>query len=424
MIFLLFALIYQCGQIIALPGIFCWICWRFLKHKKSVGIWTHRLGFVPSAKKNNPIWFHAASVGETLAPEYFINELAAQGQTIYMTGGTLSGFGMSKNFRVAGRALLPFDFLPCILLAYYRIRPKALVIIEGDWWPNLIIVARLLRIPIYGLNARVSKKSSWGALIFRMLCKNIIQSVDKLFVQTTTDADLFVQNGINQNKIAVLGNIKTYNVFEKRLSLSIPKFTYPFPVLMAGSIHPSEDKIFLRAFELLKKDFPALKMIIVPRHLHWLAMLTEEAKKYGSVFVLKDKVGNHLLEEQFKSCDIIIGGALGIMFDLYAHATLFYLGGTFVPVGGHNLLEPASWGIPSIVGPYHSNCKDTLTKLTQCNAGFIAHDATRLYEISAAILQDPEQARKMEEATLTWLMQEAGACKQSLSDFAKLLRAE
>jgi 3-deoxy-D-manno-octulosonic-acid transferase len=420
MLFILFFICYQVLQIIALPIVCFYLTWRGYKGKKIFGNFTHRMGFIPTSN-NGSIWIHGVSVGETLAAEYFCNDLTASGKSVYLTSGTPGAVHVSKHFHVAQRSFLPFDFLPCMLLAFWRIKPTALIIIEGDWWPNLVMLAKIFRIPVYGLNARVTNHTGLRSVLFKIIGYGVVRNVSRLFVQTATDAQAFANNGVAQKKIQVLGNIKAYNVVAKLTALNLHKHLTATPVFMAGSIHPGEIEVFLTCFGELKKQFPRLKCIIVPRHLHWLEDLTKRANQYGNVFVLRNKP-DATFAQTLVDHDIIIGGALGIMFELYAYASLFLLGGTFVTVGGHNLLEPAVWGIASIVGPHHANCLDTLQHLQQYDAGFVAHDDTELLKISHKLLSSPDQLATAGAAAARWLEQDAKICGQALHEFAAKLQ--
>ncbi len=412
---------YQVLQVVALPFVIFFIAWRKWKGKKTFGTPAHRFGWVPRNTGKASIWIQAVSVGETLASEYFIEKLAADGQSVYLTSGTAGAVQVSKNFRTTHRAYLPFDFLPCIILAFWRIKPKALIIIEGDWWPNLVMVARILNIPVYGINARVTQHSGLRSLMFKIICWGVIRNCTQLFVQTEADAQTFADNGISTKKIYTLGNIKAFNVAAKLKTLNLQKKVQPFPVLMAGSIHPGEADIFLGCFGALKRQFPTLRLIVVPRHLHWLDELTKEAWDHGNVFVLRNKP-DASFAKTLADHDIIIGGTLGIMFELYAYASLFYLGGTFVPVGGHNLLEPAVWGIASIVGPNHVNCVDTLQYLQQHGAGFVAKNGATLLEQSAKLFSDQTYLATAGAAAARWLEEDAQRCEIALRQFRTTLK--
>lgn len=415
MYFFLFFITYQVIQVFGLPFIAFYLLWRKYKGKKVFGNVKHRLGLIPVSHQPT-IWVHGVSVGETLAAEYFIKNLTKLEHKVYLTSGTPGAVHVSKNFEVINRSYLPFDFLPCMLLAFTRIKPKSLVIIEGDWWPNLILIAKIFKVPVYSLNARVSPHTGLRKILFKIICHGIVKNVSQLFVQTEHDAQEFAKNGISKNKITVLGNIKAYNVKAKLAALNLQKHTPQYPVFMAGSIHPGEIEIFLQCFASLKKAIPQLKVIIVPRHLHWIDSLNEQASQHEKVFILKTKPDASFIQT-LQQYDIIIGGALGIMFELYAYASLFLLGGTFVTVGGHNLLEPAVWGIASIVGPHHANCLDTLKNLQQHNSGFIAHNGTDLFKISHNLLSDPKMLDKAGKAAAEWLEQDAKTCEMLLNKF-------
>lgn len=423
MMFILFFIAYQCIQIILIPGIIVFILWRLFKRKQTFGCVKDRLGWVTRNTGAQSVWIQAVSMGETLAAESIIKDLAANKHQIYLTGSTAGAAHVSKNFHATHRAYLPFDFLPSILLAFWRIKPKALIIIEGDWWPNLVMVAKIFSIPVYGLNARVTPHTGWRKMFFNFMCRMVIRHVTQIFVQTEADAQAFVANSIPQDKLQVLGNIKAYNVTVKVADRQLVKQPQPFPVIMAGSIHPGEATIFLDTYGALKKEFSNLKLIIVPRHLHWISELTTMAANQGNIFILRNRPDT-AFATTLAEHDIIIGGAMGIMFDLYAYASLFYLGGTFVTVGGHNLLEPAVWGVSSIVGPYHINCADTLDNLKKCGAGFIARSQKELYQQSKALLSDTANLAALGTAAENWLAQDAQVCKAGLQSFYRQANLE
>jgi 3-deoxy-D-manno-octulosonic-acid transferase len=422
MMFILFFIGYQILQLLALPGLVVFFIGRIYKGKQIFGNLAQRFGVVPRNIDRPSIWVHAVSVGETLATEYFIHDLAVSGQNIYLTSGTVGAIQVSKNFSVNYRSYLPLDFLPCILIAFWRIKPKALIIIEGDWWPNLIMVAKLFRIPVYGLNARVTKHTGWRKLIFKITCYGVLRNIKQLFAQSATHAQAFIDNGISIDAVQTLGNMKAYNVWAKHKALNFVTKTPLHQVIMAGSIHPGEAAIFFNCYASLKKQFRNLKLIIVPRHLHWLEQCTTMAKEIGKTYVLSVKP-NIAFTTTVGDYDIIIGGALGIMFELYPYASLFQLGGTFVPIGGHNLLEPAAWGIASIVGPNHHACRQTLQELEKISAGSVALDGKALLEQSAKYLVDPASLAAAGIRAALWLQVDAIACREALQKFATTLHS-
>lgn len=422
MIFILFFISYQVLQLLALPGFLALLVLRTYKGKQTFGNVAHRFGFVPRNIGAPSIWFHAVSVGETLATEYFIHDLATTSEKIYLTSGTAGAVQVSKQFSVTYRAYLPFDFLPCILLAFWRIKPKALVIIEGDWWPNLIMVAKLFRVPVYGLNARVTARTGWRKQLFKIMCLGLLRNIKQIFTQSDQYTQIFVDNGVPINTVETLGNIKAYNVWAKRKALNIIAKAPLHKVIMAGSIHPGEAAVFFDCYTMLKKQFPNLKLIVIPRHLHWLEQCTAMAKEIGSTYVLGVKPDT-TFAATLDNHDIIIGGALGIMFELYAYASLFHLGGTFVPIGGHNLLEPAVWGIASIVGQHHHACADTLQDLKRVQAGSVALDGKALLEQSAKYLADPASLTAAGLRAALWLAADAHRCSEALQRFATKLRS-
>jgi 3-deoxy-D-manno-octulosonic-acid transferase len=286
------------------------------------------------------------------------------------------------NIKADYISFLPYDFLPSMLLTYARIKPKALIIVEAELWPNLLSIAKFKKVPAYLLNARISPRSMSRVQTFKTIFRTLINCFTAILTQTERDAELFSQLGIPDEKINVLGNLKSFNVVEKKANYlnhlgNKPQHPSNMKILLAGSIHPSEDLIYLELFKILKNHHPSLKLILAPRHFSWQDELIHNVKKSEHSFfvwteqhplqTIDHSSFSQAIEHVLALHDIILVCKLGELFTLYPYADIFFLGGTFVPVGGHNLLEPAVWSIPSIVGPHYQNCADFVERLKKLN---------------------------------------------------------
>jgi 3-deoxy-D-manno-octulosonic-acid transferase len=399
-----------------------------LKKKPTIGNLKERLGFIPKTKhQKNVIWIHAVSVGEVLSIQHIIEQIKTKApQSIcYVTCGTISGKNAAqKNLKSNYISFLPYDFLFPMLLTFKRIKPSTIIIIEAETWPNLLMLAKFFKIPIYNLNARMSNHSQNKYYRFSFFLKPLMSIFKTIFVQSKQDQKNFKNFGIPKEKISLLGNIKTFNVLYKKNKLTqITKKSYQ--ALLLGSLHPGELDIYVKTYKTLKQEFPNLKLIIAPRHFHWKQKLVQKIKdtKYSYLVWEQETVTNleTFLKNTFKNHDILLVCKLGELFKLYQHTNIFFLGGTFVPIGGHNLLEPAVFAKPSIIGPYYHNCVDIADTLENNKALIKTKNQQELLEHTKKLLQNKKNMRIMGKNAHEWLLQEANFVQKNLEVLFKKL---
>ncbi|MBM3892840.1 hypothetical protein FJ365_00375 [Candidatus Dependentiae bacterium] len=371
-----------------------------------------RMGFVKKSPPNRPVlWFHAVSAGEVLSLQEMIATIKREQpeQWCYLTVGTPVGLAMAqKNIPADTISYLPYDFLPSMCLAYARIRPQAVIVIESELWPHLFFIAKWLNKPLFLLNARVSKRSEKRMHVLAPLVRLLLNCCHAILTQSEADTRRFITLGAPPLKVHTLGNIKAFNVFQKRKQLPNHLVPQSGCILLVGSIHPTEDKVFLELFCQLKTIFPSLKLILVPRHFHWQNTLIAHARATTYKVAEWTSLNAHqTIDALLSIADIVIVCRFGELFKLYQYATLFFLGGTFVQVGGHNLLEPAAWGIPALVGPYHANCISTFTALEEKGAAKAVTSVDNLLITTTNLLKNPGQIDAMSTANIKWIKKEA-----------------
>ena len=426
-------LLYQILQIILLPFLILFLIIRLIKNKPTIGNIKERIGFVPKIKKTYPleqkkiIWIHAVSVGEILSIQNLINKIKENKNAVcYVTSGTISGKKIAeKNLNYDYISFLPYDFLFSMLIAFKRIKPTSILIIEAELWPNFLILAKLFKIPVYSLNARISKRSENHYKFFKTLLIPILNIFKKIFTQNKFECKNFEKLGILNNKLEILGNIKTSNVLEKKKTLqnNFSQLSYQtnYKILLVGSLHPGELKFYLDLFKKLKSNFTNLKLILAPRHLNWKKELINIIQNTKYKYYSWENEDFKLDEIFFKNNDILLVCKLGELFNLYNLATIFYLGGTFVPIGGHNLLEPAVWAKPTIIGPYHSNCKDISDKLEKKQALIKVKNSKDLLSMTYKLLTNNELTKSMGINSQQWLLKEAIFVEKNLKKLIKNL---
>ncbi len=432
----IFFVVYQIIQTLAAPLIIIAIGIMQLK-RPLMGNIAQRLGIVPrSTPGRRTIWLHAVSVGEVLSLQELIITLKNANPTTdcYVTVGTVTGMRMAQTqlSQVDHVSYLPYDFLFPMVLAYSRIKPAALIIVESDLWPNLVMLGKLSKTPLVLLNARISERSRKRPAFIQKLFARLYDCFDIILAQSEQDKKIFEFLGVAAS-VQVLGNLKTYNVVgkkERMESRSCPE-KRPYVTLLIGSLHPGEADIYLTMFMRLRTTHHDLKLILAPRHFGWQEELITKTKNTGlRVFVWTEgdvppltqpESRDQKLHELLEHYDIILVCTLGELFSLYQYADLFFLGGTFVPVGGHNLLEPAVWGIPPIVGPYYHNCTDIVQRLTDVK-GIAQVDTPKALEvITRTLLDDQELRHTMGTKCQTWLYHEAHQVQKAIAHLVKEL---
>lgn len=399
---------YNILQILALVPLPLYFLYRKLKGKIVVGNLLHRVGFVPKNETDLPaIWFHACSVGETMAISEIVNELKLSTKNpIYFTTSTLSGYNIAKkNINADYFALLPFDFLIPVLVALYRIKSKTLILLEAEFWPNLIYCSYLNDIKIMSLNSRIPEKSASRYLKFKWFLSPLLNLFAHFYTQSNKDTTLFAQLGVENNKLETIGDIKIYSAFKKKNKTAKIKKT-KHKIILAGSIHEGELDFYLESFAKLKNSHD-LKLILAPRHFAWKDKLIDKIKTLNTnYFVWDENNATPDLSTIFENNDILLVCKLGELFNLYQIANIYCLGGTFVPVGGHNLLEPAMWGVSSIVGPYNDKCLTTLDPLAKHGGAIVVKNKTELQTKLDELLTHNEFAHKMGAKALEWAERE------------------
>jgi 3-deoxy-D-manno-octulosonic-acid transferase len=365
------------------------------------GNFYERVGIIPKTPTKNVIWFHAVSVGEVLSIQYLIEKIkrSSPGTTCYLTVGTLTGKKIAKEKNIGDIvSFLPYDFLLPMISAFRRIKPNKIIIVEAETWPNFLMLAYWKKIPTYLINARISTRPTQFGTIKKLFLREFYKFFTTIFTQSEQDKKSFESIGVATEKLTVLGNIKTYNVLAKK-SAEPQNVKQQTPMLLVGSIHPGELDIYLNLYKKLKVDHPELKMTLAPRHFHWKETLIKKVTETG-----------------YKK-DITLICELGKLFALYQHASIYFLGGTFVPIGGHNLLEPAAWGTPTIVGPYFFNSKVIAGSLLAQNALKIVENEKALYTTASAFLNNPDKARTVGNNARVWLEQESRSVEKKLTSF-------
>lgn len=349
--FLLYSILYGLAIFLLFPK-------EFFKRPKGLRIqWLkEKLGLIkpPNFTKKAPIlWIHAVSVGEVTSLTPLIKELS-QNYNIVITTITNTGKSVAeKRFSELPVKVyyLPFD-LPCPLKRFYeRLEPKALLITETEFWPNLIKVISQ-KVPLALINGRISEKSFKNYFRFRFFFRSLLEKMAFLAVQEDIYAERLKALGLNPEKIKVVGNLKFELNPEKRDFQELESM--PRPILLAGSTHPPEEALILKAF---LESTSEGTLILVPRHPKRFPEVEEIIKNYlpmEDFYSKYSSIKGKALEIK-ASRGVILFDEMGVLASLYRICDLAIIGGSFIPHGGQNPLEAIFWKKAVIIGPHTEN---------------------------------------------------------------------
>lgn len=392
--------------------------------KPSVGKrWKEHFGFTPYIPScHNPIWIHAASVGETLAVTPFIKRLKSRHPEIRIVLTTTTSTGAEQAERLGDlvtHRYTPVDFSFAIKKFIKIIKPSQLIIVETELWPNTLNVVSLANIPITLLNARLSEKSYRGYKKVLPLFIPMAKQLSKVLCQYEDDAARFAKLGVAQAKLVVTGSIKfdisiTDTVLTQGNQLR-ELLGKDRPIWIAASTHDSEDQQLLSVHRQLLSTIPEALLVLVPRHPERFVNVTKLSKEFGFRTVTRSS-GSAISHD----VQVYVGDTMGEMLTLMQASDVCFMGGSLVgkKVGGHNLLEPAALGMPLLIGPSYYNFTDITHALVEANACKIVHDQVDILTQLNIWLTDKQQREISGQQALSVVNKNTGAIERSLDQIA------
>ncbi|MDC1401059.1 3-deoxy-D-manno-octulosonic acid transferase [Gammaproteobacteria bacterium] len=325
--------------------------------------------------KKKIIWFHAVSLGEVIGSQNVI-KLLLKTHDVVLTTTTPTGF---RKAQAIYKDTLAINYAPWDLNIFINRfldfhQPAALLIFETEIWPAMISQAKKLHIPIFLVNGRLSAQSFNAYSKVSWLVSGILKMIDFVFVQTSQHQERFMQLGVAKEKIAIAGSVKFDAPGLNPKNLDLPKF------FLGASTHEGEEKILLQAFKKIGVKY-SHKLFICPRH----PERAKEVQTLANQMNFKTQLYSRLSQEDYEVCVI---DSIGLLPDFYKGADLALVGGSLVPRGGHNLIEPAVLGTPIIVGKHTFNFEEITANFINKDACLLVHDENELYEAMQSLLED------------------------------------
>lgn len=368
--------------------------------------WRNRLGFhrVTRVNKTAPVvWLHASSMGEvnvlaTVAAQ--IKNLAPQCD-IYVTVMTATGLERAEKSidDAIGAGYLSLDYRAPIERFLCLVKPSVAVFIETEIWPNHICLLGERKIPVILANGRLSEKAHKRYLKVKSGMRQVFSHYAEMDLQTESDAARFVEIGADPSKIEVLGSLKfdapARNLSEaEKIALreNLP-FSAGAKIFIAGSTRNGENEVILDVFQSLQREFPELKLLLVPRHLDKIPQIVMTVENRGMKYLLHSKMAPS------GDVDLVVVDKMGILNDLYHISDIAFVGGTLSDIGGHNILEPVWAGIPVLYGPSIFNVGDSSRYILENGFGEMIKDGEELRVRLRAFLAGERSYRRRSELT-------------------------
>ena len=415
---MLFLFLYQTFFLLLLPFLLINIIYKGLKNKTYLAQFSNRLGFgfnlSRKSNSNNLIVIHAVSLGEVIGISNLVTKIDSS-YDVMITVNTATGFEKANELFGSNHNVMyaPWDFFLFIKKFLKDVRPVCILLFETEIWPYLIHESRGFGVEVFLLNGRLSVKSKKNYEKVKPLITNALNNFSKVFVQSSVHAERFRDLGILKDKIMVVGSMK-YDIESNKIQ-NLGN-TLPDEVILAASTHKEEDEIVIEAFKDLKKEklFQG-HFVLAPRH-------PERAKELQNI-CLKFGMNSRLYtdKQSFVDVDITIINVIGIMNDLFQRSRVTFMGGSLVKRGGHNLIEPAYFGSPILIGPHTFNFEDIVDEFISSDAALLVRSKVELVNAYRDVIQDKNLASSLSSNSKNIIKKRRGSTEIQLSYIMEII---
>ena len=391
-----------------------------------------RMGFPPPLVLKNPIWVHAASVGEVLCTLPLLKRIKRElpDCEIVITTMTRTGNDMAKTRILEANAVLffPLDH-PFILRKVFRqIRPRLLLLAETELWPNLLLSCRRKRIPVVLFNGRISDRSFPRYRFLKFFFERYLKCISLLLMQTEKDRQRIREIGAPSERIKVAGNVKFDQPSPSFSSKDLDELTHTLrlrgdeTVFIAGSTHSGEEEILLSLLKDLLPSHPDLVMILAPRHLDRLGEVIKILERESIPWTRRSSPPASLPSPDSTGRPrVILLDTMGELMKLYRLGTVVFIGGSLVPVGGHNPLEPLFFKKAVLFGPHMFNFSEISRLLTERQGAIQVEGKEDLLFQVKRLLDDEGARNKVGEKGYQVLQENQGATERIFKEIKPYL---
>src|SRR5438094_1552429 len=391
--------------------------------------WLH--GELDKSRDGRPtIWVHAVSLGETTAVVPLVQQLKTRYPAARVFVSTVTETGKETVLRrLAGQAehlYFPLDFRWSVRSALRAVRPHLIVVVETEFWPNFLREASARRIPVILVNGRLSTDSFAGYRRIRPFFRRVLAAFTVCAMQTDRDVERMIQLGVEPKRVVRTGNLKYDQVAVSAqataglISRQDLRLAGGEELFVAGSTHPGEEEAVLDCYRCLLDVAPALVLVLAPRHIERAADVVKAVRSLGFTAVRRTKLPG-ASGAPITGPRVVILGTRGELATLYRAATLVFVGGSLVNVGGHSPLEPAAWGKAVVFGPHMDHFAEAAEQLCACGAGVMVRDAHEMTQTMTSLLLDRSRLEAMGKAAYQLVLENQGALGRTVALIARVL---
>lgn len=405
-------IIYSLLFYLFIPYILLRLLWRSIKVPAYRQRWSERFAFYRDQHRQGAVWFHAVSVGEAEALFPLLRRFRQRYPDLPVLVTTTTPTGSARVQSVMKdevmHVYIPYDLPDGWLRFFNHFRPKLAVIMETEIWPNLFTACGDQQIPLLVINARLSEKSANGYRKVPNLIRRALSRVTLIVAQTQEDADRYLSIGAPLSRVKTLGNMKfdveiPASLVEAGLQIKKNAFKNRFVWLIA-STHNNEEAILIDLYRQIKQTIPELLLIIVPRHPERFISVAQLCQQHGLRVVTRTS-GNLLLDH----ADVYLVDTMGELKLFYAACDVAFVGGSLVPVGGHNVLEAAAVGAPVMFGPHMANFKEIADNILMHDAAIQCQSTDEITETILSLYASPEMRNRLIVNSRNFLLANQGA---------------
>ncbi|WP_296031612.1 lipid IV(A) 3-deoxy-D-manno-octulosonic acid transferase [uncultured Alcanivorax sp.] len=378
--------------------------------------WKERMawGYRPGTLKNS-LWVHAVSVGETLAAAPLIERLLADYPDVPLLVTTTTPTGSERVQALFGdrvtHVYCPWE-LPTALTRFMRaFDPQLVIVLETELWPNLCAAVKRHGAKLMLMNGRLSEKSYRGYGKLPRLIRPMMARFDALAVQTQVEAERYMALGAWPERVYPIGSVKFDMTLDTAVKQAASQLRVSFgerPVWIAASTHPGEDAPVLAAHKTLRAQKPDALLILVPRHPERFDGVADQVREAGL------SVARRSQQEPAADAAVYLADTMGELLMLFGACDVAFVGGSLVPVGGHNLLEPAAWEKPVLTGPHLHNFTAIAQLLDDAGGLSVVDSGEALCDKLQVLMSDPDQCARQGQAAAAVVEANRGALEKGL----------
>lgn len=409
-----------------------WLVYQAVRYRKYVGSFSQRLGYLPvsfNIDAEPSIWIHAVSVGELLTARPLIAALREKhpGLRIFLSTTTMSAQQLARRnaLDVDGVFYFPFDLGVVVRRTLDLVKPKLFLMMETEIWPNLLRECRRRGVRTAIVNGRLSTRSFPRYRFARGFFRHVLADIDHFCVQSDESRRRFIEIGAAADRITVTGSLK-FDSLEpasagqarsRERVLRYFRFAPGRPVWVAGSTMKGEETIVLRVFRRLKASQPTAVLVLAPRHPERFDDVVAMAQQEGFRTVRRSE----LPIDAEPRADVVVLDSIGELAAVYQVGTLVFVGGSLVPTGGHNILEPAVFGRPVVFGPHMHNFAEIAAAFVAADAGVQVASEGVFEDEVLALMADPVRRARLGAAARALVDANRGAKTKTLETLDVLL---